>query len=130
MEAGADGGSVQLREIEVWFRERRVALRYDRVKDAWVALIIPDDLRVGAVDGGHGATKLDAARDAKARYERRELGDSGVVGIKITPSADEGGPRSYVREIVDNVGTALQDVLEVDVRRAGESPAETREEIA
>jgi hypothetical protein len=93
-------------EIEAWFRERRIGLRYHQVgsrEDAeWVALMIPDDQPFGEIERGSGPTKLAAAEDAKARRMAAE-GSHQRQTIGTAVETDEAMPITPVTIIPDRL---------------------------
>lgn len=98
------GEESQRREIEAWFRERRVTLEYHIVGDegdVWdcVAMMVPDDY-VGVIEGGGGSTKLAAAADAQERY-RAKHGEAIVQ--TVTPGGAIAGGNAPT-EIVGGAG--------------------------
>jgi hypothetical protein len=98
--------SRQVEEIQQWFSDRGIDLWFDQVGTGWFALMIPEGTRVGAADAGHGASRLEAAKDAKARKEAGEA----------AANPETQSERGSVAETVENVGEAGQVVDEV-VRR-------------
>ncbi len=76
----------ETRDIEEWFRERGRRLTYGFMGrftrpgvtrepvevEEWVAVIYSDREDSRSEDGGGGFSRLEAARDAKRRFEQRE----------------------------------------------------------
>ena len=90
----------RLREIREWFDDRGFDLVTDMSGDRWVCAVLRKDVRVGVGDvAGEGATPLEAAEAALAKYEGREDGrDAQIVGVPAEATA-EGVPGTvYVDE--------------------------------
>jgi hypothetical protein len=55
-----------------WFRERGIELAFDQVETGWIATMMHAQPGLHTVDYGSGQTRLEAAKDAKARREVTE----------------------------------------------------------
>ena len=101
----------RLAEIEAWFRNRAITLWFsqsvgDREPVEWVALMIPDEHKVGAASGGVGVTKLAAAEDAQARELFVSSGGGTVEGVAKPSGENVHELPPEVREPLDRVASA------------------------
>lgn len=68
--AEADGGDLQ--SITDWFSERNIDLEIEQRGNYWTAIMLPRGVRIGSADYGRGMSALQAAEDAKQRFEMSE----------------------------------------------------------
>jgi hypothetical protein len=101
----------RLAEIEAWFRSRAMTLWFsqsvgDREPAEWVALMIPDEHKVGVASGGVGVTKLAAAEDAQARELFLHGGSGTFEGVAKPSGEDVHELPPEVREPLDRVASS------------------------
>lgn len=65
----ANGDAHELRELTRWFSERGIDLELEQRDENWTALMLPQGVRVGSADYGVGKSALEAAADARRRFE-------------------------------------------------------------
>jgi hypothetical protein len=106
-----DSAGEQRRErIREWFAERDVSLIFERDNGGWLAVMIPNSLRAGAADAGHGRTRHEAAEDAMSRF----LG-TGDVGIQAPPAGATAEARApIVKTATVAVSLRLEGVAETE----------------
>lgn len=66
----AEGGDLQ--SITEWFSERNIDLEIEQRGNYWTAIMLPRGVRIGSADYGRGVSALEAAEDAKQRFEVSE----------------------------------------------------------
>jgi hypothetical protein len=112
MTTGAD--DERLQEIERWFRDRDILLGFDNAGgNEWHAVMLPANTRIGSADYAVGATKVEAAEAAKAKYNERSeplLQSSHDVALRIV---GEEPPGSVKTAQVEDVALTLTDSVEV-----------------
>jgi hypothetical protein len=104
----------RLQEIEAFMRDRRITLRLDRVGEEWVALLIPDALRLGATDAGVGRSRLEAAEDAKRIVEG--YGDDQNLGDRSRVIEVSAADQITLLDTDDVVRSILPKELNADLR--------------
>ncbi len=120
----------ELREIMAWFNERDIMVGFTEDGQGGIrAMIVPDDVRVAIVPFGWGETKLEAARDAKARWEAGERPGQDVVirGMPATAKA-EAQPGEVKKTILRG---EIKPTSELKlVRKSVEMPVESLQDVA
>jgi hypothetical protein len=95
----AEQGVVVL-EIVVWFRGQGATLRLEHEPDgSWRAPVIPDGSQVAYVIQGVGSTSLEAANDAKRRWEAGEHRGKMTVQIGTAIETSEAMPITARRSV-------------------------------
>jgi hypothetical protein len=97
----------RLGEIVAWFLERDILLGFDGAEGDVRAVMVPADSRIAPADIGRAATKLEAAENAKARFEAGEV--TWPVGASLV----------MPYEVLQPVGTSLAMPYEIHAADEG-----------
>lgn len=115
---------MEVLEIVHWFREQGATLRLEDEPDgSWRAPVIPDGSQVAYVIQGVGLTSVEAAEDAKRRWEAGE--QRGKTTVQIGTATETNRAMPITAEQSRPIGTATDVTINVQpagARAGGNAP--------